>query len=62
MTSKRPADAGVKDIEVAKAGDYAQTGDGSGYIIRHGALVMHWGDTAALRSQIDDHARAMPRT
>ncbi len=40
----RPSDAGMKEGHLRKARDYALTGGGSGFIIRHGRLVMSWGD------------------
>jgi hypothetical protein len=30
-----------------KAKEYALTGEGSGYIVRHGKLVLRWGDPKA---------------
>lgn len=38
-----PAAMGMDEAKLAKARDYALTGDGSGYIIRHGRLVLAWG-------------------
>lgn len=40
----RPADVGLDSAKLKQARDYALTGKGSGYIIRHGKLVMSWGD------------------
>jgi len=40
----QPEQAGMDSTVLAKARDYALTGDGSGCIIRHGKLVMQWGD------------------
>jgi CubicO group peptidase (beta-lactamase class C family) len=41
-----PSDVGMDEAQLEKARDYALTGGGSGYIIRHGKVVMSWGDTA----------------
>jgi CubicO group peptidase (beta-lactamase class C family) len=41
-----PADAGMDEDLLAKAREYALTGEGSGCITRHGRLVMSWGDLA----------------
>jgi CubicO group peptidase (beta-lactamase class C family) len=43
-----PADVGLDGGLLGAARDYALTGEGSGYIIRHGKLVMAWGDPRAL--------------
>ena len=40
----RPADVGMDETQLKKSRDYALTGGGSGYVIRHGKLVMSWGD------------------
>jgi CubicO group peptidase (beta-lactamase class C family) len=40
----KPADVGMDEAMLQKAKDYALTGGGSGYITRHGKLVMAWGD------------------
>lgn len=40
----KPADVGMDADKLEQARDYALTGDGSGYITRHGKLVMQWGD------------------
>lgn len=40
----RPEQVGMDASLLQKARDYALTGDGSGCIIRHGRLVMQWGD------------------
>lgn len=40
----KPADVGMDDAQLGRARDYALTGGGSGYITRHGKLVMSWGD------------------
>ena len=45
-----PADVGLDAAKLKDARRYALTGDGSGYITRHGKLVMSWGD---LRKQYD---------
>ncbi|UCG47363.1 MAG: serine hydrolase [Phycisphaerales bacterium] len=39
-----PREVGMDPTTLEKARDYALTGDGSGRIIRHGRLVMQWGD------------------
>lgn len=39
-----PAAVGMDEAALVKARDYALTGGGSGYITRHGRLVMAWGD------------------
>lgn len=39
-----PADAGMDAAKLAEARDYALTGEGAGYITRHGRLVLSWGD------------------
>ncbi len=39
-----PAAMGLDAAKLAQARDYALTGGGSGYITRHGRLVMAWGD------------------
>ena len=43
-----PASQGMDETKLYQARDYALTGDGSGYIIRHGKLVMSWGDAKKL--------------
>lgn len=43
---KSPADVGMDAAKLEQARDYALTGGGSGYITRHGYLVMKWGDEA----------------
>ena len=40
----KPQQVGMDPAMLAKARDYALTGDGSGCITRHGRLVMRWGD------------------
>lgn len=40
----RAADVGMDEAHLVRARDYALTGGGSGYITRHGKLVMSWGD------------------
>lgn len=42
----KPSHVGMDEAKLAKARDYALTGGGSGYITRHGKLVMSWGDPA----------------
>jgi len=42
-----PAAMGMDEAPLVKARDYALTGSGSGYITRHGRLVMAWGDPRA---------------
>ncbi len=44
----RPAAAGLAEARLQQARDYALTGGGSGVIIRHGKLVLAWGDQAKL--------------
>ncbi|MDP6442802.1 MAG: serine hydrolase [Pirellulaceae bacterium] len=39
------SDVGLDAQKLAEARDYALTGGGSGYITRHGKLVLRWGDT-----------------
>ena len=39
-----PEEQGMDSRLLARARDYALTGGGSGYITRHGVLVMEWGD------------------
>ena len=39
-----PADVGMDEALLKKARDYALSGGGSGYVTRHGKLVMRWGD------------------
>jgi CubicO group peptidase (beta-lactamase class C family) len=39
-----PGDLGMDVVVLRQARDFALTGGGSGRIIRHGRLVMHWGD------------------
>jgi CubicO group peptidase (beta-lactamase class C family) len=43
-----PAEVGMNEAELQRAREYALTGDGSGYVTRHGKLVMSWGDPARL--------------
>lgn len=43
-----PAEMGMNEAELRRARDYALTGDGSGFIIRRGRLVMAWGDPKRL--------------
>jgi len=43
-TQVDPAAVGMDEATLVKARDYALTGGGSGYITRHGRLVMAWGD------------------
>jgi len=40
----KPADVGMDEAQLDRARDYALTGRGSGYITRHGKLVMSWGN------------------
>lgn len=44
----RYADVGLAEARLQQARDYALTGGGSGLIIRHGKLVLAWGDPAKL--------------
>lgn len=39
-----PKAVGMEESKLIEARDYALTGEGSGYITRHGHLVMAWGD------------------
>lgn len=39
-----PSQVGMEEAKLIQARDYALTGDGSGYITRHGRLVMAWGE------------------
>jgi CubicO group peptidase (beta-lactamase class C family) len=40
-----PAEVGLDEAKLVSARDYALQGVGSGYIVRHGRLVMSWGDS-----------------
>ena len=40
----QPADVGMDESQLQKARKYALSGGGSGYVTRHGKLVMSWGD------------------
>jgi CubicO group peptidase (beta-lactamase class C family) len=40
----KPADVGLDEAQLRKARDYALSGGGSGMIVRHGKLVLAWGD------------------
>jgi CubicO group peptidase (beta-lactamase class C family) len=42
-----PAEAGLDEVPLLHARDYALTGGGSGYVTRHGRLVLAWGDAHA---------------
>jgi CubicO group peptidase (beta-lactamase class C family) len=42
----RPEEVGMDAAELAKAREYALSGQGSGCIIRHGRMVIQWGDQA----------------
>lgn len=44
----QPAEVGMDEARLAQARDYALTGGGSGYITRHGRLVMAWGEPRRL--------------
>ena len=39
-----PENVGLDKAQLERARDYALTGGGSGYIVRHGKVVMSWGD------------------
>jgi CubicO group peptidase (beta-lactamase class C family) len=39
-----PSEVGMDESLLRQARDYALTGEGSGYVTRHGKLVMTWGD------------------
>jgi len=41
-----PSATGMDEALLAKARDYALRGGGSGCVVRHGRVVMHWGDQA----------------
>lgn len=41
-----PAELGMDEAKLLEAKEYALTGEGSGYIVRSGKLVMAWGDPA----------------
>jgi CubicO group peptidase (beta-lactamase class C family) len=43
-----PAEMGMAEARLVQARDYALTGGGSGMIIRHGKVVLTWGDPAKL--------------
>ena len=43
---KSPAEVGMDAGELEKVKQYALSGEGTGYITRHGYLVMSWGDVA----------------
>jgi CubicO group peptidase (beta-lactamase class C family) len=43
-----PSEAGMLESRLIEARDYALTGGGSGVVVRHGRLVMAWGDPAQL--------------
>ncbi len=43
-----PAEVGMDAARLEQAKDYALTGGGSGYITRHGKLVLSWGDPKKL--------------
>ncbi|MHC1767309.1 MAG: serine hydrolase [Verrucomicrobiia bacterium] len=43
-----PAEVGLDEGKLAQARDYALTGGGAGCIIRHGKLVLAWGDPKQL--------------
>ena len=49
-TKAQPFDVGMDGRQLNKARDYALTGGGSGFITRHGRLVLSWGD---LRKRYD---------
>lgn len=44
----KPADVNMDKTILEKAKEYALTGGGSGYVTRHGYLVMQWGNPAQL--------------
>jgi CubicO group peptidase (beta-lactamase class C family) len=43
-SAAQPAETGLDAAKLTQARDYALTGGGSGYITRHGRLVLSWGD------------------
>jgi CubicO group peptidase (beta-lactamase class C family) len=47
-TRAAPGEVGMESALLEKARDYALTGEGSGYIVRHSRLVMSWGDPRRL--------------
>jgi len=47
-TRAAPGEVGMESALLEKARDYALTGEGSGYIVRHGRLVLSWGDPRRL--------------
>lgn len=44
LPSATPAEVGMGPAKLAEARDYALTGEGSGLILRHGKVVLAWGD------------------
>jgi CubicO group peptidase (beta-lactamase class C family) len=44
--TKRPSEVGMDEHTLDSARQYALQGGGSGYVVRGGALVLHWGDPA----------------
>jgi CubicO group peptidase (beta-lactamase class C family) len=43
-SEKTPAEVGLDEAKLRQARDYALSGGGSGLIVRHGCLVMQWGE------------------
>jgi CubicO group peptidase (beta-lactamase class C family) len=44
--TKRPHEVGMVESKLTMAREYALSGGGSGYVVRHGALIIAWGDSA----------------
>ena len=44
LTAVRMLEDGMDTVKLEQARDYALTGGGSGYITRHGKLILTWGD------------------
>jgi hypothetical protein len=42
------SEVGMDAAKLEQARSFAETGGGSGYITRHGKLVVHWGDASKL--------------
>src|SRR5688500_16529920 len=40
-------EAGLDEVKLAAARDYALTGEGAGMIVHRGSVVLAWGDTQA---------------
>ncbi len=46
-STAKPTEVGMDEVKLRAARDYALTGGGSGYITRHGKLVISWGNPTA---------------